>query len=154
MRVRSLFVLVLCLSCSVALASDVADAFWAKQNKEALRDLERGAPLKQIEAVGRLGPDFAAQTAPVLARHLANPDPVIRLAAAEELWQQAARKPDAFATLKPALRIALDDGDGMRGPELLHQQAEIQARRSSPDANDPHGRPRSIISNIKYLCLK
>ncbi|HQX65583.1 MAG: hypothetical protein WAR01_01995 [Dokdonella sp.] len=145
MRVRSLFVLVLCLSCSVALASDVADAFWAKQNKEALRDLERGAPLKQIEAVGRLGPDFAAQTAPVLARHLANPDPVIRLAAAEELWQQAARKPDAFATLKPALRIALDDGDAA----IAMNAAGALASMDIPEAELATARRRVLSNGVR-----
>jgi hypothetical protein len=111
MLVRSLFVFVLGFAAQTAVADDVADQFWAKQNKEALRDLERGAPLKQIEAVGRLGPDFAAQTAPVLAKHLANADPVIRLAAAEEAWEQASRKPEAFASTQSALRVALDDGD-------------------------------------------
>ena len=111
MLVRSLFVFVLGFAAQAALADDVADQFWAKQNKEALRDLERGAPLKQIEAVGRLGPDFAAQTAPVLAKHLANADPVIRLAAAEQAWEQASRKPEAFASTQSALRVALDDGD-------------------------------------------
>ena len=79
MLVRSLLVFVLCCAASCVAADDVAAQFWAKQNKEALRDLERGAPLKQIEAVGRLGPEFAAQTAPVLAKHLAHADPVVRL---------------------------------------------------------------------------
>ena len=69
MLVRSLFVVVLCMAAPWASAEDFADRFWAKQNKEALRDLERGTPLKQIEAVGRLGPEFATQTAPVLAKH-------------------------------------------------------------------------------------
>ena len=47
----------------------------------------------------------------MLAKHLANADPVIRLAAAEEAWEQASRKPEAFASTQSALRVALDDGD-------------------------------------------
>ncbi|HWT17136.1 MAG TPA: hypothetical protein VN581_15270 [Patescibacteria group bacterium] len=111
MLVRTLFVSMLWVVSAHVAADDVADKFWAKQNKDALRDLERGAPLKQIEAVGRLGPEFAAQTAPVLTRHLAHPDPVVRLAAAEEAWSQASRQPEAFATTQAALRVALDDAD-------------------------------------------
>lgn len=145
MLVRSLFVSVLCLSCPAALASDAADAFWAKQNKDALRDLERGAPLKQIEAVGRLGPDFAVQTAPVLARHLANSDPVIRLAAAEELWEQAARKPDAFAALKPALRVALEDGDAA----IAMNAAGALASMDVPEAELAAARRRVLANGVR-----
>jgi hypothetical protein len=111
MLVRTLFVSMLWVVSAQVLADDVADKFWAKQNKEALRDLERGAPLKQVEAVGRLGPEFAAQTAPVLARHLAHPDPVVRLAAAEEAWEQVSRKAEAYTALKPALFAATEDAD-------------------------------------------
>ena len=41
--------------------------------------------------------------------------------------------------------IALDHRDGMLGPQLLHQQAEIETRRSSSDANDPHGSLPSVL---------
>lgn len=145
MRVRSLFVLLLCLCCPVAFASDTADAFWAKQNKDALRDLDRGAPLKQIEAIGRLGPDFAAQTAPVLARHLANSDPVIRLAAAKELWEQASRKPEAFAALKPALRVALDDGDAA----IAMNAAGALASMDVPEAELSVARRRVLANGVR-----
>ncbi len=49
--------------------------------------------------------------APVLATLLGNADPAIRLAAAEELWELAGQKPDAFSVAEPALRQALDDAD-------------------------------------------
>lgn len=108
---RALFVLALGFAAVAAHGDDFADKFWAKQNKDALRDLERGKPAQQIEAASRLGPEFAAQTSPVLTRLLGHADAGIRLAAAEQLWEQAARKPEAFASTQPALRSALDDGD-------------------------------------------
>jgi hypothetical protein len=111
MTLRPLFLLAgLCIA-GLAAADDVADAFWAKQNKDALRALERGKPAQQIEAAERLGHEFAEQTGPVLARHLAHADPTIRRAAAEALWEMSGHQPDAFAALQPALRTALDDAD-------------------------------------------
>lgn len=91
--------------------ADIGDSFFAKIQKNALRDLERGKPARQIEAAGQLGADFAPQVAPVLATLLGNADPAIRLAAAEKLWELAGQKPAAFSTAEPALRQALDDTD-------------------------------------------
>ncbi len=95
MLVRSLLASCLSLCAHHVDAGDFAEKFLAKQNKSALRDLERGAPAAQIDAATQLGPDFAAQTAPVLAKHLTNSDAVVRRLAAEALWQQATQKPDA-----------------------------------------------------------
>ncbi|MBK7044675.1 MAG: hypothetical protein IPH50_14020 [Rhodanobacteraceae bacterium] len=89
MLVRSLLASCLSLCAHHVDAGDFAEKFLAKQNKSALRDLERGAPAAQIDAATQLGPDFAAQTAPVLAKHLTNSDAVVRRLAAEALWQQA-----------------------------------------------------------------
>ncbi len=111
MLTRVLFVLALGFAAVAAHGNDFADKFLAKQNKDALRDLERGKPAQQIEAASRLGPDFAAQTSPVLARHLTHADASIRLAAAEQLWEQAARQPEVFASTQAALRGALDDSE-------------------------------------------
>lgn len=111
MLIRSLLVFVCCAFTHWAMADQSADKFWAKQNKEALRELERGDPLKQIKAVGRLGSDFAEQTAPVLVKYLAHADPSVRLAAAEEAWERVSDKAEAFASLNPALRVALEDDD-------------------------------------------
>lgn len=145
MLVRSLFVVVLCMAAPWASAEDFADRFWAKQNKEALRDLERGTPLKQIEAVGRLGPEFATQTAPVLAKHLPNPDPVVRLAAAEQAWEQASRKPEAFASTKPALRAALDDADAA----VAMNAAGALAAMDVPEAELAAARRRALSGGVR-----
>lgn len=145
MPIRSLFVAFLCVAASCALADDVADKFWAKQNKDALRDLERGAPLKQIEAVGRLGPDYAVQTAPVLAKHLGNPDPVVRLAAAEEAWEQVGRKPEAYATTKPALFAALDDGDAA----VAMNAAGALAMMDVPETELAAARRRALSNGVR-----
>lgn len=145
MLVRSLFVSVLCVAAPFALADDFADKFWAKQNKEALRDLERGAPLKQIEAVGRLGPEFAAQTAPVLAKHLADADPVVRLAAAEEAWEQVGRKPEAFTSTKPALFAALDDGDAA----VAMNAAGALAMMDVPETELAAARRRALSNGVR-----
>ncbi len=111
MRVRWGFVLCMLLGATAPAADDSADKFWAQQNKEALRDLERGKPAQQIKAASRLGAKFAAQTAPVLIRHLGANEGPIRLAAAEVLWEVGADEPGAFASAQPALRTALDDAD-------------------------------------------
>ena len=110
MWMRSLCVVALVVATCLAQA-DIGDRFFAKIQKDALRDLERGKPAQQIEAAGQLGVAFAPQIAPVLANLLAHPDPVIRLAAAEKLWELAAQQSDAFAAVEPALRQALEDAD-------------------------------------------
>lgn len=111
MPVRSCLLLCLLVCAPAVAAEDFADKFWAQQNKEALRDLERGKPAQQIKAASRLGAKFAAQTAPVLIRHLGANEGPIRLAAAEVLWELAADEPGAFASAQPVLRTALDDAD-------------------------------------------
>jgi hypothetical protein len=110
MWMRSLCVVALVVAPCLAQA-DIGDRFFAKIQKDALRDLERGKPAQQIEAAGQLGVAFAPQVTPVLANLLAHPDPVIRLAAAEKLWEFAAQQADAFAAAEPALRQALADAD-------------------------------------------
>jgi hypothetical protein len=92
-----------------AAQSDAAAKVFAEQDKEALRDLERGSAAEQIKAADRLGIAFAARTAPVLAKHLGSGDTAIRLSAAKTLWSLAGKSADAYAAARPALEAALDD---------------------------------------------
>ncbi len=111
MLIRLMFVIALCVGVC-ATRADIGDGFFAKVQKKALADLERGKPARQLEAAGQLGDvEFAPQVAAALARLLTNPDPVIRLGAAEKLWEYAARDAEAYAAAQPALRAALDDSD-------------------------------------------
>lgn len=144
MLIRALFVLAGCVAAAAAHGDDVADKFWAKQNKDALRDLERGKPAQQIEAASRLGPEFAAQTSPVLTRLLTHADPTIRHAAAEQLWEQAARQPDAFASAQPALRAALDDADAA----VAMNAAGALAAMDVPEAELAPARRRVLASGV------
>ncbi len=111
MRRLSLTPLLLALALPVAAQSDFAARFLAEQREEALKALAEGKPLEQVKAADRLGADHAATTTPVLARHLADPDPAVRLAAANTLWDLASKNAEAFAGAKPALAKALDDAD-------------------------------------------
>ncbi len=90
-----------------------ADRFFAGIEKDALRDLERGKPAKQLEAARTLGADHLARTAPVLAQLLSDRDPAIRLGAAELIWNLAPHQPQPLALTQPALRIALEDPDAL-----------------------------------------
>ncbi len=145
MLVRSLFVFVLLAAAHPATADDFAAKFIAKQNQDALRDLERGTPAKQVEAAGRLGPDFAAQTAPLLAKHLADADPVVRLAAAEKLWEQASRKPEAFVSTQPALRSALADADAA----VAMNAAGALATMEVPESELAAARRRVLANGVR-----
>lgn len=95
-----------------ALAQSDADRIRAQWRKEALEDLGKDDPAAQIRAAKSLDVEFAAQTAPILARHLSNPDAAIRLSAASLLWTLAGKSATAFEAARPALRAALDDRDG------------------------------------------
>ncbi len=90
---------------------DFAKKFFAEQREEALRELEKGNPAEQVKAADRLGVEEAARTAPVLAKHLADADTAVRLAAARTLWTLAGKSPEAFAPARPALTAALDDAN-------------------------------------------
>jgi len=94
-----------------AFAQSEADRIRAEWRKEALSDLERGDPAEQIRAAKSLDVEFAAKTAPVLAKHLSSGDAAIRLSAASLLWTLAGKSPAAFEAARPALRAALDDPD-------------------------------------------
>ena len=96
---------------ATAQASD-ADELRAEWRKESLRDLERGSPAEQIRAAKSLDVEFATKTAPVLAKHLSDGDPAVRLSAASLLWTLAGKSATAFEAARPALRTALDDPDG------------------------------------------
>lgn len=111
MRRPSLTALLLVLALPVAAQSDFATRFLAEQREEALKALAEGKPLEQVKAAERLGAEQATMTTPVLARHLADPDPAVRLAAANTLWDLAGKNAEAFAGAKPALTKALDDAD-------------------------------------------
>jgi len=99
------------LALPAAAQSDFTQKFIAGQREEALKALAAGKPLEQVKAAESLGPTEAATTAPVLAKHLADPDPAVRLAAANALWNLAGRNLDGFAPSKPALMKALDDAE-------------------------------------------
>ena len=92
--------------------NDFASRILAEQREEAQRELARGSPAEQVKAADSLGVEFAAQTAPVLAKHLTDADAAVRLAAASTLWALAGKSADAFIAAKPALMAALDDPDG------------------------------------------
>lgn len=113
MKIWQSFAIAWLLSASaiVTAQQDFADRFFAKVEKDALRDLERGKPAKQIEAARTLGAEHAARVAPVLAKHLGDPDPAIRLAAADLLWTIATSEPEGLLAAQPALRLALNDAD-------------------------------------------
>ena len=145
MLVRSLLASCLSLCAHHVDAGDFAEKFLAKQNKSALRDLERGAPAAQIDAATQLGPDFAAQTAPVLAKHLTNSDAVVRRLAAEALWQQATQKPDAFSSTLPALRAALDDADAA----VAMNAAGALATMEVPETELAAARRRVLSSGVR-----
>ena len=74
-----------------AFAQSEADRIRAEWRKEALSDLERGDPAEQIRAAKSLDVEFAARTAPILAKHLSNGDAAIRLSAASLLWTLAGK---------------------------------------------------------------
>jgi len=112
MRRVPFVLLIAALALPAAAQSDFAKKFIAEQREEALEALAKGKPLEQVKAAESLGPAEAATTAPVLARHLADPDAAVRLAAANALWNLAGRNTDGFAAAKPALQKALDDADG------------------------------------------
>ncbi|HEX5628024.1 MAG TPA: HEAT repeat domain-containing protein, partial [Usitatibacteraceae bacterium] len=95
-----------------AFAQSDADRIRAEWRREALEDLESGDPAEQIRAAKSLDVEFAARTAPILARHLADPDAAVRLSAASLLWTLAGKSATAFEAARPALRAALDDPDG------------------------------------------
>lgn len=103
--------LALTFALPVLAQSDFTQRFIAEQREEALRKLADGKPLEQVKAAVSLGADEGARTAPVLARHLADPDTAVRLAAANALWDLAGRKAEPFAAAKPALVAALEDAD-------------------------------------------
>ena len=100
------------LSVPGAFAQSDADRIRAEWRKEALRDLESGDAAEQIRAAKSLDVEFAATTAPILAKHLSHADPAIRLSAASLLWTLAGKSATAFEPARPALRAALDDTDG------------------------------------------
>lgn len=115
MRAKRIAALLLPLFVSVLPASargDEADELRAQWRKESLHDLERGNAAEQIRAAKSLDVAFAAQTAPVLAKHLSDADAAIRLSAASVLWTLAGKAPAAFEAARPALRTALDDPVG------------------------------------------
>lgn len=95
-----------------AFAQGDADRLRAEWRKEALRDLESGDASEQLRAAKSLDVEFAATTAPILAKHLSHPDPAIRLSAASLLWTLAGKSATAFEPARAALRAALDDPDG------------------------------------------
>ena len=95
-----------------AFAQSEADRIRAEWRKEALEDLESGDAAAQIRAAKSLDVEFAAKTAPILAKHLSNGDAAIRLSAASLLWTLAGKSAAAFEPARPALRAALDDPDG------------------------------------------
>jgi hypothetical protein len=117
-----------------------ADRFFAKVEKDALRDLERGKPAKQIEAARTLGAKHAQRVAPVLARHLGDSDPAIRLAAADLLWAIAASEPEGLAAAQPALRIAIDDAD----PAVAMNAAGALTAMKVPDIETAAARRRVL----------
>jgi hypothetical protein len=119
---------------------DFADRFFAKVEKDALRDLERGKPAKQIEAARTLGAKHAQRVAPVLARHLGDSDPAIRLAAADLLWTIAASEPEGLAAAQPALRIAIDDPD----PAVAMNAAGALTAMKVPDIETAAARRRVL----------
>jgi len=119
---------------------DFADRFFAKVEKDALRDLERGKPAKQQEAAHTLGVEHAERVAPILAKHLSDPDPVIRLGAADLLWSLAASKPEAFASAQPALRLAIDDPDAA----IAMNAAGALTAMGVPDAETAAARRRVL----------
>lgn len=90
---------------------DSANRFFAEQREQALRELDKDSPAEQVKAADRLGAEGAARTAPLLAKHLADPDAVVRIAAARTLWVLAGKAPEAFAPARPALMTALDDAN-------------------------------------------
>jgi hypothetical protein len=111
MRRLPFTILMLALALPVAAQSDFATKFFAEQREEALKVLANGKPLEQVKAADTLGAKDAAATTPVLARHLADPDAAVRLAAANTLWKLAGKDATAFEGAKPALAKALDDPD-------------------------------------------
>lgn len=119
---------------------DFADRFFAKVEKDALRDLERGKPAKQIEAARTLGAKHAQRVAPVLARHLGDADPATRLAAADLLWTIAASEPDGLAAAQPALRTAIDDPD----PAVAMNAAGALTAMKVPDSETAAARRRVL----------
>ncbi len=115
MKLRVLIMMtVLSMAPGILLAQQgFADRFFAGIEKDALRDLERGKPAKQLEAARTLGADHLARTAPVLAQLLSDRDPAIRLAAAELIWSLAPNHAEPLAIAVPALRMALEDPDAV-----------------------------------------
>ena len=102
----------LALALPVAAADDEVARIRAEWQADSLRDLERGNPTEQIRAAKSLDVEFAARTAPILAKHLSDPDAAVRLSAASLLWTLAGKSATAFEAARPALRAALDDPDG------------------------------------------
>ena len=109
LRLASMILPVMIAAPIAAAQGDAATKFFAEQQKDALRDLERGNDAEQITAADRLGAEFASRTAPVLAKHLRSGDTAIRLSAARTLWSLAGKSPGGYAAARPALEAALDD---------------------------------------------
>lgn len=135
------FVFMLVFSCVVSAAGeDFADRFLAKIESDALRDLERPKPAKQLDAARTLGSKHAERTAPVLAALLSDRDPAIRLGAADLIWSLAASAPDPLKVTLPALRNALNDPD----PAIAMNAAGAMTAMEVPDAETAPARRRVL----------